>query len=705
MRLTRQHRTHPARPPANAAPWWRWPAAAPIVLAYLVAYLAAARWEHLLTQTVGLAPWSPRAGLSLALLLLLGLRFTPVALAAELAAGLLLVPGSRPGWLLLDAAVTALAWAATAAVLTGRLRIDLSLRAPRDLGRLLLIGVAAAPLAVALARAGVTAASGSLPRDLGGTVAAWWAGNAVGVVLVVPLLLALVARCRPSGTAAGQAAVHHGLTLPAALDEAAWRPRRGRVETAAQVAAIAALPLTGLFLPAALRPPLLAACFAPMVWAAVRRGLADAAAAAAATGLALAGALALHPASPAAEVADLQAFLLVAAGATLWVGVLADARAAGIERGRQLLAVLDAAPDTVATVDRAGRLLYLNQAGRQLLGLGRGEPVVGRLLSDLLPQLAARLATQIGLGPEQWTGATTLTSDGRRIPLGHVAVAHQGPGGRVEAVSAFSRDLSETRRLEAELAASAERLDEQRMHLATITTHMPVALLVAGVDGTCVRAEGLALASLGTKAAVLEGASLFQALEGHDQLVGDFCQAAAGNAVSSWATVGDTVLETHFRPVVGRNGKVKQVIGLLGDVTEQVRAEASAADLQARLDALQAGRDALADAGTVRTLTAWLRHLEIMEEELAEGRPVTALGPVKHTLERVLEAGGDPSGPQAEDAEVVLDGTSVEIVVDDAEVVEVAEHDTPTAEEAVADDAPVAVDDPEAVVIEAGQPS
>jgi PAS domain S-box-containing protein len=667
MRLTRRHPTDPARPPVNAASWWRWPAAAPVVLVYLVSYLAAARWEHLLTETVGIAPWSPRAGLSLALLLLLGLYYAPVTLAAEFAAGLLLLaPGSRPGWLLLDAGVATLAWAVAAAVLTGRLRIDLSLRAPRDLGRLLLVGVAAAPFAAALARAVVAAASGRLPAaDLSGTVAAWWAGNAAGVLLVAPLLVLLVARCHPAMPAAGD-----GGALRA--DEETWRPRRGRVETTAQVVAIAALPLAGLFLPAALRPPLLAACFAPMVWAAVRRGLADAAAAAAATGLALAGALALHPASPAAEVADLQAFLLVAAGATLWVGVLADGRAAGIERGRQLLAVLDAAPDTVATVDRTGRLLYLNQAGRQLLGLGRQDPVAGRQLADLLPQLAARLATQIGLGPDRWAGATTLTSDGRRVPLGHVAVTHQGPGGRVEAASAFTRDLTETRRLEAELVASAERLDEHRMHLATVTAHMPVALLVAGVDGTCVRAEGRALDRLGIKARALLGASLFQALQGHDQLVGDFCQAAAGNAVSSWATVGDAVLETHFRPVVGRNGKVKQVIGLLGDVTEQVRAEASAADLQARLDALQARRDVLADAGTVRTLTAWLRHLEIMEEELAEGRQVTALGPVKHTLERVLEAGTDPPGPDAEDtedAEVVLDDTSFEVVADDAEAV------------------------------------
>ena len=104
------------------------------------------------------------------------------------------------------------------------------------------------------------------------------------------------------------------------------------------------------------------------------------------------------------------------------------------------------------------------------------------------------------------------------------------------------------------------------------------------------------------------------------------------------------MLETHFRPVVGRNGTVKQGVGLLGDVTERVRAEAAAADLQARLDALQARMDSLEQGGTVRTLTAWLRHLEILEEEL---------GVARDRREQIVEVVRDTAGELADGLETL----------------------------------------------------
>src|SRR6266508_6662777 len=239
-------------------------------------------------------------------------------------------PAGRPGagWLLLDAAVVALAWTATAGLLGGRLRLDPALRRPRDLGQLLLVAAAAAPLLAALARVALAVAAGLVPwTSAPAALASWWARDAAGVALAAPLLAALVVR-RVRSPAAG---------------EPLWRPVRDRVETAAQALAVVLPPLLGLWLPVMQRPPLLAACFAPLVWVALRRGLAGAAAAAMATGLLLAGTLALRqPADAAGAVADLQSFLLVAAGAALWIGALADARGAGQAERGQLEAVLDA---------------------------------------------------------------------------------------------------------------------------------------------------------------------------------------------------------------------------------------------------------------------------------------------------------------------------------------------------------------------------
>jgi hypothetical protein len=88
--------------------------------------------------------------------------------------------------------------------------------------------------------------------------------------------------------------------------------------------------------------------------------------------------------------------------------------------------------------------------------------------------------------------------------------------------------------------------------------------------------------------------------------------------------------------------------------------------MQARVDAMQARIDSLDQGGTVRTLTAWLRHLEILEEELAEGSPLTTLAPVKQTLERVLEAGADlaelPVPPPGDAPAVPAEGQGAPVV-------------------------------------------
>jgi PAS domain S-box-containing protein len=613
--------------------WWRrgrvaarrLALAAAVALAYLALYLSGT----LGLRAAGQDAWPALAGPTVALLLVFGLRWAPLPFLAELAAAALLPAGSRPAVpeLLLGATAPVLAWGGVAALLAGRARLDPALRRPRDVGWFLLLAVGVGPAAAAALHAALAVAAGRLAWPaLPAAVSGWWTAGAVGVLAVAPLLMVVSAgRARPPG-----------------LGQPVWRPRASRSETAVQALAVAATPVLALLVPAAQRPPLLYLCFAPLIWVAVRRGVPGAAAGTAALGALSVVVLALgRPAGPAGP--ELESFLVAAAASSLYVGALVGERATSQQRQRQLSAILDAAPDCVATVDRAGRLLYLNDAGRRMLRLGEDEQVTGRSLRELLPQLAARLAAQADLGPDLWKGATTMPAGrgGQRVPLEHVAVAHPAPDGRTEAVSAITRDVSAEQRTAARLASAEEQLGEQRLHLGAVLANVPIAMVVAAVDGTCLEVQGRALERLGP-ARLAEGRSLFHAFRGNDQLVGDLCQAAAGSAVSSCTTLGDAVLETHFRPVLGRGGKVKHVIGLLSDVTDRVRAEAICDELLAQLDARDAQRqdlDGALRADAAQTLTAWLRHLRILEEQMASGRPVTALAPVKQTLEQVLEAG------------------------------------------------------------------
>ncbi len=124
-------------------------------------------------------------------------------------------------------------------------------------------------------------------------------------------------------------------------------------------------------------------------------------------------------------------------------------------RGR-LVAVLEATPDLVAIADASGRRLYVNQAGRRLLGLGDAADLSATTIADNRPAWArARMldeAIPTAIREGVWRGETAvLTPEGEEVPVSQVVVAHRGTDGSVEFLSTIGRDIRDQRRLEAEL--------------------------------------------------------------------------------------------------------------------------------------------------------------------------------------------------------------------------------------------------------------
>ena len=120
-------------------------------------------------------------------------------------------------------------------------------------------------------------------------------------------------------------------------------------------------------------------------------------------------------------------------------------------RDRQL-EILEATTDLVGMADSEGRLLYLNPAGRRLLGI---ESIDGVRVKDLHPTwFVDRLATEIGpaarLG-KTWQGETVLRArDGREIPVLQVVVPHVRPDGSIPHFSTVARDITEEKRARAD---------------------------------------------------------------------------------------------------------------------------------------------------------------------------------------------------------------------------------------------------------------
>jgi PAS domain S-box-containing protein len=131
---------------------------------------------------------------------------------------------------------------------------------------------------------------------------------------------------------------------------------------------------------------------------------------------------------------------------------------------QRLIAILEATPDVVATASSDGQVLYLNRAGREILGIPEDDDLAGWTISDCHPAWADRIVHDEGIptsvqeGP--WHGETAILSqDGVEIPVSQVILAHKAPDGSVEYLSTIMRDMRERKKIEGDLSKYARRLE------------------------------------------------------------------------------------------------------------------------------------------------------------------------------------------------------------------------------------------------------
>ena len=152
------------------------------------------------------------------------------------------------------------------------------------------------------------------------------------------------------------------------------------------------------------------------------------------------------------------------------------------EAGRaRLAAILEATSDLVGTADREGRVLYLNRAGRNMVGIGVDEDVSGVRVKDLQPEWAYRLILEQGdieaLRQEVWSGETAFRSRrGQEIPTSQVIIAHKDPKGKVEFFSTIARDITASQQ-------AAQALQEANNRLRTLVEASPLAIIARDIGG------------------------------------------------------------------------------------------------------------------------------------------------------------------------------------------------------------------------------
>ena len=129
---------------------------------------------------------------------------------------------------------------------------------------------------------------------------------------------------------------------------------------------------------------------------------------------------------------------------------------------RRYGAVLDATSDWVSIADRHNNLVYINPAGRQMIGLDPDEDITGRQIGEFSPPWARERVRGEALAVARregvWRGeGARVHRDGHEIPTSQVIVARTTPDGEVDFYATIARDMSRERAAEAALRESEER--------------------------------------------------------------------------------------------------------------------------------------------------------------------------------------------------------------------------------------------------------
>src|SRR5215469_18444424 len=337
-------------------------------IGYVALYLALDQLSFIGTlHGIGITPWSPTAGLAMALLIIRGLRYAPLVLAAEVLSGAMLPVVSPSVVAIFLASLVVTAGYTSAAVILRHAGFQASLRRSWDIVVLLIVTIVGSGL-VASGFVASYGAAGVVPwSDFADAGFHFWIGDAIGIVVLLPALLLLYERIKQRAPPVqSKGSFHFG-------------------ETAAQGISVV-LALAAVFLGTAVNNPLglFYLLFPPLIWIATRHGLPAASLAVLAIQIGLIAGLEIQGHTE-LTLRAFQLFMFALAATGLMLGA--------VDSERRRTAILNTVPDGVLTIGARGEIHSINPAVETLFSRP-SHRLIGHDVAELIgdaPDLLSRL--------------------------------------------------------------------------------------------------------------------------------------------------------------------------------------------------------------------------------------------------------------------------------------------------------------------------
>jgi PAS domain S-box-containing protein len=431
----------------TAMPAWAAPPRSPTgralaVLALSVAYIALYLTMDRLSfieplHGIDITPWSPTTGLALALLIIKGPCWFPAVFIGELLSGASLPEMAVPSAPLFISALVVTGGYAGTTVILRRMGFEAALHRTSDVARLILVTIASSGL-VACGYVAAYAAARVVPwTGFLEAVQHYWIGDAIGIIGVAPPLLILT---RPRDYSAPADRTRRWLHLS---------------EIAAQAVTIV-VALALVFSRVVTKHPfrLFYVLFLPLIWIAMRRGLAATSWAVLAIQVGLVVGLQLQDQSE-PTLRDFQLLMFALAATGLLLGAVVSERhrlsCALAESERRRATILSTARDGIVSIDAYGQILSANPAAERIFERP-GCLLIGFDIHGMIdrapnePPLINRIVSSRSAGVTTWE-LDARRADGQVFPI-ELSVGLSEPAD-VEQYTLVIRDITLRRKTEA----------------------------------------------------------------------------------------------------------------------------------------------------------------------------------------------------------------------------------------------------------------